>query len=117
MTTSAPARAIGTAFQPHATKPVFVSYSVKTSVTNPLVAGTSTATVTLLSDAANPPTTERARDEATSSVGLAVTIALTTSNTAPLSYLVPAGHFVKLVSTIAGTGTATIVSQTEVVLG
>jgi hypothetical protein len=104
-------------FQPSTTKPVFVSYSVKTSVTNPLAAGTSTATVTLLSDAANPPTTERGRLEATSSVGLAVTIALTTSNTAPLAYVVPPGHFVKLVSAVTGTGSAAIASQTEVTLG
>lgn len=110
-------RTLGVAFQPHATKPVFVSYSVKTQVTNPLLAGASTATVTLLSDAANPPTTERARDEASSSVGLAVSVALTTSNTAPLTYIVPAGHYVKLVSTVVGTGSTAIASQVEEVLG
>lgn len=114
---STPTRAFGVAFQPHTTKPVLVSYSVKTQVTNPLLAGASTATVTLLSDAANPPTTERARDEAVSSVGLAVSLALTTSNTAPLTYLVPAGHWVRLVSTVTGTGTTAIVSQVETVLG
>ncbi len=117
VTPAASARVIGTAFQPSPIKAVLVSYSVKTTVTNPLLAGTSTATVTLLSDAANPPTTERARVEATSAVGLAVTIALTTSNTAPLTYLVPPGHYVRLVSTTAGTGSTSIISQTEEALG
>ncbi len=90
-----------------------VSYSVRTTVTNPLLAGTSTATVTLLSDAANPPTTERGRVEASSAVGLAVSIALTTSNTAQLSYIVPAGHWVRLVESKSGTGSTAIVSQVE----
>ncbi len=110
---STPTRALGAAFQPSATKATFVSYSVKTSVTNPLLVGTSTATVTLLSDAATTPTTERGRVEATSGVGVSVTLALTTSNTAQLSYVVPAGHWVRLVSTVSGTGSAAIVSQVE----
>lgn len=117
VTSGVPARTIGAAFQPNANKATFVSYSVKTQVTNPLLAGSSVATVTLLSDASNPPTTERCRDAAESSVGLAVSIALTTANTAPLSYIVPAGHYVRLVSTITGTGAASIVSQTEITLG
>ncbi|NIJ24834.1 hypothetical protein [Sphingomonas japonica] len=79
--------------------------------------GTSTATVTLLSDASNPPTTERARVEATSGVGLTVSIALTASNVAPLTYIVPAGHYVRLVSTTSGTATTAIVSQVEETLG
>lgn len=113
---STPTRVLGTAFQPSATKAVFVSYAIKTSVTNPLVLGTSTATVALLSDAASTPTTERGRVEATSGVGLSVTIALTTSNTAQLSYVVPAGHWVRLASTVSGTGSTAIVSQVEEVL-
>lgn len=110
-------RALDTTFQPSATKAVLVSYSIKTQVTNPLLIGTSTCTVRLLSDASNPPTTERGRAEATSGVGVTVTLALTTSNTAVLSYLVPAGHYVRLVSAVTGTGTASIVAQTEEVLG
>lgn len=117
VTPATPTRAIGAAFQPHATKAVECSYAVKAQVTNPLVAGTSTTTVQLLSDAANPPTTVRDVVEATSGVGLSVTIALTTSNTAALRYLVPPGHFVLLKQTVAGTGTASLVAQTEEVLG
>lgn len=117
VTPSTPTRVIGTAFQPSATKAVLCTYSVKTQVTNPLLIGTSTATVQLLSDVSNPPTTERGRVEATSGVGLTVSVALTTSNTAPLDYLVPPGHYVLLKQTIAGTGQASIVSQTETALG
>jgi len=96
---------------------VLCIYSIKTQVTNPLLVGTSTATVKLLSDAATTPTTERARAEATSGVGITVTIALTTSNTATLSYICPAGHYVLLSSAVAGTGATSIVAQSEVVLG
>lgn len=117
VTSGVPARALGATFQPHANKAVLVSYAIKTQVTNPLLVGTSTAAVSLLSDSANPPTTERGRVEASSGVGITVTLALTTANTAVLTYLVPAGDYVRLVSTIAGTGTATIISQTEQVLG
>lgn len=112
-----PIRVLGTAFQPSATKAVLVSYSARTVVTNPLLAGASTASVVLLSDASNPPATERCRVAADSSVGIAVSIALTTSNTAALTYLVPAGHYVRLVSTITGAGTTAIISQTEEALG
>ncbi len=110
---STPVRVLGTAFQPNATKATLVTYGIKTTVTNPLLAGTSVASVSLLSDAANPPTTERDRVEATSGVGLSVTVALTTSNTASVSYIVPAGHWVRLVSTVSGTGSTAIVSQVE----
>lgn len=117
ITPSTPARVLDTAFQPSTTKAVLVSYSVKTQVTNPLLAGTSTATVRLLSDAAANPTTERGRVEATSAVGITVTLALTTSNTATLSFIVPAGHYVKLASAVAGTGAVSLVAQAEEVLG
>lgn len=117
VTPSTPARVLGTAFQPSATKATLVSYSAKTLVTNPLIAGTSTGTVRLLSDAANPPATERCRAEATSAVGLAVSIALTTSNTSTLTYIVPAGHYVLLSSTGGGTFTNTLAAQTEETLG
>lgn len=115
---STPTRTIGgAAFRPNASKAVLCTYSIKTTVTNPLLIGASTATVTLLSDDKATPTTERARVSAESSVGLAVTIALTQSNVASLTYLVPAGHYVRLVQSVTGTGQAAIISQTEEVLG
>ncbi|MGJ3630214.1 hypothetical protein AB5I41_31460 [Sphingomonas sp. MMS24-JH45] len=78
VTPSTPTRSIGTAFQPSTTKAVLCIYSVKTQVTNPLLVGTCppTCTVRLLSDAASTPTTERGRVEASSGVGVTVTIAL-----------------------------------------
>lgn len=117
VTPSTPTRVLGTAFQPSATKAVKCTYSVRTQVTNPLLAGSSTAMVTLLSDASNPPTTERCRVAAESSVALAVAIAIATSNTAPLDYICPPGHYVRLVSSTTGTAATSIITQTEEALG
>lgn len=117
VTPSTPTRVLGTAFQPNATKAVLCSYSARTQVTNPLLAGNSQAAVILYSDAVNPPTTERCRVEAVSSVGVAVAIALTTANTAPLTYICPPGHYVRLVSATSGTASTSLISQTEEALG
>jgi len=117
VTPSTPTRVVGTAFQPSATKATLVLYTVKTTVTNPLLVGTSTASITLLSDAAANPTTVRGIAAAESGVGVTVTVALTTSNTAVLAYLVPAGHYVKLTTAVTGTGSVTIVNQVELTLG
>jgi hypothetical protein len=117
VTPSTPARTIGAAFQPNATKAVLASYSCVTQVTNPLLEGNSSAMVRLLSDASNPPTIERCRVAALSSVALTVGVQITTSNTAPLAYIVPAGHYVLLSSTTSGTASVSIAAQTEEVLG
>ncbi len=114
---STPSRVIGTAFQPHATKRVKVCYAIKVQATNPALAGNSSALVRLLSDASNPPTTERTRCEALSSVGIAVAVQITQANPSELTYEVPAGHWVLLSSTVSGTASATIVTQTEEVIG
>lgn len=117
VTPSTPSRTLGTSFQPNATKATLVTYTVRTQVTNPLLIGTSRAEVKLFSDAAATPTTERCRVAAESGVGITVTIALTTANEASLTYLVPAGHYVRMVSTVTGTGAASIVAQCEETLG
>jgi len=117
VTPSTPTRAFGTSFQPNATKATLVLYTVKTTVTNPLLVGTSTATATLFSDASATPTTARGAVGAESGVGITVTVALTTSNTAVLAYLVPAGHYVRLTSAVTGSGTVAIVNQVELTLG
>lgn len=117
VTPSTTTRTIGTAFRPSTTNAVRVSYTIRTQVTNPLLVGTSVATVILYSDANTTPTTERARVAAESGVGVTVTLALTTANTATLSYIVPAGHYVLLSSSVSGTGATSIVSQVEEVLG
>lgn len=117
LTVSTPSRTLNSAFQPNASKATWCSYTIKTSVTNPLLAGTSTATCTLLCDAANPPTVTRCSVGADSGVGLTVSLQLTTANTSVLEMLVPAGWYLKLVSATTGTGTVTLVSQTEIALG
>lgn len=118
VTPSTPARALATNFQPSATKATFVSYTTMLTVTNPLLAGTSTAQISLFSDASNPPTTERARHYLSSGVGLAVAVAITQIETLPLQYICPAGHFVRLVATTTGTATATLGAvQVESALG
>jgi hypothetical protein len=96
---------------------VWVSYSCKTTVTSPAVAGSAIASCALLSDAAAVPVTARARVEATVSLNLGGGVALTTSNTAALTYLVPAGHYVRIVSSISGTGSVSLAEQVEVTLG
>lgn len=113
VTPTVSARTLDTVFQPSTTNYVKGSYSVRTQVTNPLLAGISTCTVTLFSDAANPPTIERCRVAASSSNNIAVAFGLTTYNTASLDYIVPPGHYVRMVSAVVGTGVATLVSQTE----
>lgn len=117
ITPATPTRVLGTAFQPNATKGAFVSYCAALSVTNPLIAGTSTALIRLFSDAANPPTTERTRAYLESGVGLAVAVAITQKQTTPLPYMVPAGHYVLLSSTISGTSSAALGVQAEELLG
>lgn len=117
LSTSTPSRAFGTAFRPNASKACLVSYSIQLSAVTPLLAGSASAVVKLLSDANNPPTTERARGSIGQQVGLSVSVSITDSNTITLTHLVPAGHYVLLSSTIAGTATAAIVAQTETAMG
>lgn len=117
ITVSTPTRAIGTAFRPSTTKATLCTYSVQVQAATPLLAGSATATVELLSDANATPTTVRARASVGQQVGLSVSIAITDSNVIPLSYIVPAGHYVLLKSTTAGTASTSIVAQVEEALG
>lgn len=117
VTPSTPTRALNAAFRPSTTKATLVNYSVQVQAATPLLAGSATATVELLSDANATPTTVRARASVGQQVGLSVSVAITDSNVIPLSYIVPAGHYVLLKSTVAGTASASIVAQTEEALG
>lgn len=106
-------RSLNAAFQPSASRTVEVKYSVKQSVSS-LLLGSAEAKCELLSDAANPPTTVRD----TISTGVSGVLNLVQSNTLPLAYKVPAGHYVKmLTSTVSGTVTQTLISQCETTLG
>lgn len=117
VTPSTPSRSLNATFTPNASKAVMACYSVNISVTNPLLAGNSSATVNLVSDTASTPTTVRAVAAATSSVGLTVTVQITQQQTTPLCYIVPANHNVRLNSSTSGTASVTIVAQTEESLG
>lgn len=117
VTPSSPTRVLGTAFQPNATKATMCVYTIRASATNPLLIGNSQAVVTLLSDASNPPTTERCRIECVSSVGAIVGIQITNTNTGPLSYICPPGHYVRLVAAGSGTFSTSLVTQVEEALG
>ncbi len=99
-----PACSLNAAFQPSASGFTMAMYTIQH-----VAAHGNDGTVTLLSDAANPPTTARC------STRLAVTDdAAAVTSCQQLFYIVPPGHYVKLVS--AGTGTPTIANQTEAVI-
>lgn len=117
VTPSTPTRVMGTAFRPSTTKATLCTYSVQVSAATPLLAGSATATVELISDANATPTTVRARASVGQQVGISVSVAITDSNVIPLSYIVPAGHYVLLKSTTTGTASTSIVAQTEEALG
>jgi len=113
---STPSRAFGTAFQPSTTVPTFVSYSARVVSALSLVTGQA-GRVELRSDTSNPPTTVRARVAGGSTGTLAVGLAIADIAEGPLAYIVPAGHYVNLV-TVNETGTPTysITSQVEIPL-
>lgn len=108
-TASVSTRAANTSFTPHATKSVFVTYSFKISASSTLVLA-QTGTVTLCCDTNATPSTVRATAEHILSGVLAVS-----SVTHQLTFLVPPGYNVRLVT--SGTATITLVSQCEVVQG
>lgn len=117
ITPSTPTRTIGTAFQPSATNAVLCLYSIQISCTASLSGGQA-GQVQFLSDTSNPPTTVRATIANQNTSGLTIGLTVVNNQTALLFYLVPAGHYVKLVSTnTTGTPSYTMVSQTEEVLG
>lgn len=116
VTPSTPARALNTVFQPSATKITLVTYSVRITCTA-TIGGNQDGKVELLSDASNPPTTVRAMMSNRMAVTLALTLQAINEQTSVLTALVPAGHYVKLLTTqITGTPAFALVSQTEVAL-
>lgn len=117
LSVATPTRVIGTAFQPSATKQTLVSYSVQITCTA-TIGGNQNGKIELLSDASNPPTTIRATAQNRTAVSLAIALQAINEQTTQLTYLVPAGHFVRLVSTqTTGTPAFAIISQTEETLG
>lgn len=109
---SALGRALNTTFMPSATRPTWVSYSINILTTN-----NENGLVELRSDAASPPTTIRASRRSSFSVSGILGVTGNGNDTNALNFLVPAGHYVRLVTTnTAGTPTFSIVSQTEITL-
>lgn len=110
----ASARTLNTDFQPSATRPTLVIYTVR--ISGALTANQTTGNVQLRSDAAATPTTVRCQAR----LDFKVTGALTTMNETcdfVLTYLVPAGHFVRLASTTeAGVVVFTRIAEVEIVL-
>lgn len=106
-----PARVLESSFQPSNSRPTLVLYSIQLSVTSILLGG-AIRTVSLLSDASDPPTTPRA----SISNSLSDVVA-TNTQTSELMYLVPREHFVKIsVTNSSGTGSVSMVNQTEIIL-
>lgn len=114
---SSPGRSLNTVFQPSTTNAVAVFYDVDVTAGLSLSGGT-TGRVQLLSDASNPPTTIRRNMGNGNSGALTIGLSLNQLVTMGLSYIVPIGHFVKLVTVnTTGTPTFSLAAQTEEVLG
>ena len=113
---SSPSRSLGTAFQPSATRPTFVSYSGRI-VSQITLSGGQSGRIELRSDASNPPTTVRARVAGGATGTVVAGVSQSDTAEAPLSYIVPAGHFVLLQSVNeTSTPTYSIGAQVEIVL-
>lgn len=108
---STPSRTLNANFTPNATKATMVFYTIEITCILSLLGG-QTGTVELRSDSAATPITARcAVRNANSGI-----IGLTNTQYSVVSYLVPAGHNVRLVS--SGTAASiTIVNQAEVTIG
>lgn len=98
-------RTLNSAFQPSSTRPTLVGFSVRVS-SAVTVSGGQAGRIELRSDASNPPTTVRGRVAGGITGTVVVGISLTDVSEGQLTYLVPAGHYVKLV-TVDETSTPT----------
>lgn len=107
-----PARTLDTPFQISVSRPALVFYTISMDVTVAGVAGDD-AFVALVSDSANPPTTEltRVSNLLNQTVGTGTLNSITQG---VLCAFIQPGHFVELVS--GGTGTATLDTTLEVVI-
>lgn len=115
-TVTRPIRTLNSSFTVSSTKVANVAYSVSLSVTNPLLAGSSTANA-FLEYSVNSGTTWLLVSQASNSsaVGVAVAIAITNVQTSVISGVIPANALVRLRTTTTGTGSATFIASQEVV--
>lgn len=108
-------RIVNTVFTPSTTRYTVCAYGLTCSVTNPLIAGSSTADVYLEYLPVGTSTWLPAiRNGNSSSVGLAVAIQITNGQTGTLTGWVTPNSAVRIRSVITGTASVTIVSQQEV---
>lgn len=116
--TPAPPRVIGTAFQPNPSRPCAVYYTAELTANLSLAVLSPTSKLQLFCDASNPPTTLCAEVQLSPSLGisglLGATLAIGQKQRFLVNYIVPAGHWVRLVQTNTNGGTAAIVIQREV---
>jgi len=110
-----PSRTVNSNYTVSATKQATLTYSVTCSVTNPLLVGSSTATV-YLEYSINAGSTWVAASQVgnSSAVGITVTIAITNGQTGVLSGTVPANALVRIRTATTGTASVSIVQQQEV---
>jgi uncharacterized protein YxeA len=108
-------RTLNSNFTVSTTKAAFLFYTVSVSVTNPLLAGTSVGTA-FLEYSTNSGSTWNAVTSLgnSSSVGLAVTVALTNLQTGIIAGLVPANALCRIRTTTSGTATIAFVSSQEI---
>lgn len=111
------ARTLNSNYTISTTRDANVSYSVSLSVTNPLLAGASTASAFLeysTDGGANWITVSQAVNS--SSVALTVTVAITQPNTSVISGIIPANALVRLRTTTSGTASVSYVRGQEIYL-
>ena len=112
-----PGRVLTNTFTPNATKHTMGAYTFTCSVTNPLLAGSSTATIFPEYSTNNGsswislPFTGNA-----STVGVAVAIAITNGQMIPVSFVIPPGVNVRFRSSVTGTASTGIAAQQETYL-
>lgn len=113
VTSTTPSRTLNSTFTPHATRPVLCSYTIEITAVASLVSGQA-GTVELRSDTSSPPTTVRSSCKSDYNITLGISIGWNHVGRHVLTYICPAGHNVRLVS--SGTATITLVNQSECIL-
>jgi len=108
-------RTLNSNFTISSTKQSIVSYTLTVTVTNPLLAGSSTANV-FLEYSTNGGTTWLlpSQNGNLSSVALAVAVAITSGQTSTVNGIIPANALVRLRTLTTGTASVTYVTGTEI---
>lgn len=109
-----PTRTFNTNYTVSTTKAAYLVYSITTSVTNPLLAGSSSATATLQYSTNGGTTWQTVSSIGqVSAIALAVTIQLQSGQTQLLGGLAPANALVRITYTGTGTNSSSIASSLE----